>query len=718
MNDSTSSNHTEDLLKQVISRLLPPNGGDHRYPDKNGEYWSLCPFHNDENIGSFSFNKSGFHCFACGASGSIYELCDKLGIYFPSSQNSSGFSGLTLEQYSLEKKLPQEFLLSLQVIERKRGGIPQLHIPYFDENGQKVATRIRLSITGKNRFIWQKDSRLTPYGLWRLHEPMHDCNEKGEHDKFIFLVEGESDAQTLWLYGITALGIPGATTWKSNWKEYIDGKEVFVWQEPGEAGGQFVQRIGKDYPEIKIIRPPQGRKDISECHIAGDNVQELIGQLIRSAVPFSKIQKEENEEEFRRISITAEHILKSDVLEEVTKQCKKLGSVGEEKNIKLLYLALTSRILDRPISVALKGPSSAGKSFILETVLKLFPESAYYQISSMSDKALFYSEESFVHRFVIIYEAAGLSSEFVSYVIRSLLSEGHIRHITVEQTDKGMHQLVLDKEGPTGFITTTTSISLHPENETRLLSLTIADDSKQTKQIMLKIAESATGNYQKPDSTDSYIAYQMWLERFGNVNVVIPYASVLAELTVPAAVRIRRDFNVILNLVKIVAILYQQQRKVDEYGRIIASVEDYRIVHDLVSEVINESAESSVKPIIRQTVEAVSNILLSGETDRAPNKKVSPVDEQKSVDIATLAKVLNLDSSSTSRRVKLAVQAGFLEDLETRRGFRKKIVLGSTIPDDRSILPTPEELENNWSDLLESLAIVQHSKNAGGGQNE
>ena len=153
----------------------------------------------------------------------------------------------------------------------------------------------------------------------------------------------------------------------------------------------------------------------------------------------------------------------------------------------------------------------------------------------------------------------------------------------------------------------------------------------------------------------------------------------------------------------------------NENGFIVASVDDYRIVYDLVSDVINESAESSIKPMIRQTVAAVSALLLSEAADRP--KSISVLDNQKTVDIASLARELDLDSSSTSRRVKQAVKEGFLENLETRKGFRARIILGRKIPDDRPVLPSPEELENNWSDLLESRAIVQHFQDSGGGKN-
>jgi hypothetical protein len=82
---------------------------------------------------------------------------------------------------------------------------------------------------------------------------------------------------------------------------------------------------------------------------------------------------------------------------------------------KLAYLALTSRLLDRPVSIAVKGPSSGGKSFLVESTLKFFPPEAYYSLTAMSDRALAYSNEPLQHRFLVIYEAAGMASEFATF---------------------------------------------------------------------------------------------------------------------------------------------------------------------------------------------------------------------------------------------------------------------------------------------------------------
>jgi hypothetical protein len=103
----------------------------------------------------------------------------------------------------------------------------------------------------------------------------------------------------------------------------------------------------------------------------------------------------------------------------------------------------------------------------------------------------------------VIYEAADMTGEFASYLIRSLLSEGKIRYETVEKTKDGLQGCLIEREGPTGLVVTTTEIYLHPENETRLLSIPVTDTKEQTKRVMLAIAAN---NNQKDEGLDDELA--------------------------------------------------------------------------------------------------------------------------------------------------------------------------------------------------------------------
>lgn len=64
----------EEALDQVYAVLEKPTRK-HGAAGKM-EVWSLCPFHDDHSVGSFSVNLSNgaYHCFVCGAAGGLYGL--------------------------------------------------------------------------------------------------------------------------------------------------------------------------------------------------------------------------------------------------------------------------------------------------------------------------------------------------------------------------------------------------------------------------------------------------------------------------------------------------------------------------------------------------------------------------------------------------------------------------------------------------------------------
>jgi hypothetical protein len=369
------------------------------------------------------------------------------------------------------------------------------------------------------------------------------------------------------------------------------------------------------------------------------------------------------------------------VLDRFASTMRDLGVVGEERLAKLLYLAVTSRLLAQPVSVAVKGPSSGGKSYSVGKVLLFFPAEAYYELSAMSEKALVYSEEPLTHRFLVICEAAGMKGEFAEYLVRSLLSEGRLRYETVEKTAGGaLESRLIEREGPTGLIVTTTLASMHPENETRYVSVTVADTPEQTEHILMSMAREATTS---TVDLSAWRDFQRALES-GPRNVVIPFAETLVTLIPPVAVRLRRDFGKLLTLIRTHALIHQETRALDDLGRLVAEPDDYAAVYELVADLIAAGVEATVPPQVRETVETVARLL--DAQNRAP-AYVEPGVSSKDV-----ADALILDKTAAWRRVNVARHLGYLENLEARRGKRARLILGDPLPEDRTILPTPDEL--------------------------
>jgi hypothetical protein len=366
---------------------------------------------------------------------------------------------------------------------------------------------------------------------------------------YVVVVEGESDVHTLRHHGIPAVGIPGATNWREDRDaECLHGIDtVYIVIEP-DSGGRSVRKWlaqSSIRSRAKLLELPA--KDPSAMHIRDPAGFEPAWQAaLLGAIPWTAIEAKESAEQRAEAWESCAGLARAEnVLAELDRALGTLGLVGERRVAKLVYLALVSRLLDWPVCVALKGPSAGGKSFVVETVLRFFPAEAFYALTAMSDRALAYSSEPLRHRYLVIYEAAGMASDIGSYLIRSLLSERRLRYETVEKTRARLVSRFIEREGPTGLIVTTTRVRLHPENETRMPSLTVSDTREQTAAVFRALANDAM------HCTDlsEWQALQTWLAA-STREVVIPYASDLAGMVPPVAVRLRRDFRIVLTLIR------------------------------------------------------------------------------------------------------------------------------------------------------------------------
>ena len=360
----------------------------------------------------------------------------------------------------------------------------------------------------------------------------------------------------------------------------------------------------------------------------------------------------------------------------------RLGLAGELTAACLIYLAVTSRLLpwgrpgERPVSMIPKGASATGKSHTTKAVLRFFPADAYLDLGSMSKRYLFYSEEGFAHRIIVIPEWELISNdEELVALVRTLLSEGRVVHGTVETEGKRREARRIEKDGPTGLVITTTSTLVDAELETRCLSFVTDDSPAQTRAIFETIARLE--NEDAPTGLlEEWRQLQGWLASNGPARVAIPYVVALARLMPNSAARLRRDFVTLLSLIRAHAVLHRATREEDEQGSMVATIDDYEAVRSLVSNVLGEGVEATVSDAIRETVEAVRQLLDESGNDHASGKAV--------------ADQLGVGKSAAYDRIRRALVAGYLVNAAPQGERGQKLVLGTPLPDNPEFLPSAE----------------------------
>jgi hypothetical protein len=681
---------------EVVRRGIQLNGG-------KVEHCGPCPRCGGVDRFSINTKKGVWNCRGCDKGGDVIDLVEHLdgvdfiaacttlagprpkrdgAAYPPNNRATVQPGGLTLEQYSAAKALSIDFLREHGLSDMTFAGRSAVRIAYLGANGEELAVRFRIALAG-DRFRWKSGSKPCLYGLNRIG----DAKAAG----YVVLVEGESDVHTLWQHGIPAIGLPGATSWREDRNaEWFDGIEtIYVVIEPDKGGHSVRKWLAQSAIRARARQLQLSAKDPSAMHITDPAGFTKAWQVaLLGAIPWTAMEANERVEERAEAWESCANLARAEnILAEFDRALGTVGLVGERQVAKLIYLAVTSRLSDRPVSIAVKGPSSGGKSFTVESVLRFFPCEAFYALTAMSDRALAYSTEPLKHRHLVIYEAAGMASDFATYLIRSLLSEGRLRYETVEKTRDGLVPKLIEREGPTGLIVTTTSVRLHPENETRMLSLTVSDTREQTAAVFRALANGGTHDV----DLSQWRALQTWLAT-SNCQVDIPFAARLAEMVSPVAIRLRRDLKTVFTLIRAHALLHQASRRKDAGGRLVAEVSDYAAVRELVAELVAEGAEVAIKPEVRETVQAVATLLADG------------ANEVKHSDIK---RALRLDKSVVSRRVTAAVDAGFLRNLEDRKGRPARLVIGDPLPEEVELLPQPQRLHGCTVDEVDKPAPVQ-----------
>lgn len=301
----------------------------------------------------------------------------------------------------------------------------------------------------------------------------------------------------------------------------------------------------------------------------------------------------------------------SNLIERFQNDVELAGLVGEKKNAAMVFLCAVSARLDEPLNLTVQGSSAAGKNHLIGTVAHFIPPENRKFITGMTPKTLMHAEEDeFQHKAVFIAEYEGVSG--ADYAIRTMQSERVIEWDFVD-TKQGVQKKHNRVNGPAAFIQATTRVTLHPENETRLLFIQIDESPEQTRAIMRQQAQNAaTGSPSlKPEL---YQPWHQFISGLGLTKVQIPFAPQLAEIFSADQVRARRDFPKLLALMETSAYLHQHQRHIQD-GAVIANSDDYHIAKDLFEQSYGAGSEKAVRELVKAAREIIKlGDINTGET--------------------------------------------------------------------------------------------------------
>jgi hypothetical protein len=288
------------------------------------------------------------------------------------------------------------------------------------------------------------------------------------------------------------------------------------------------------------------------------------------------------------VRLEAEAMLKSpDLVNSIVRDVEAIGVAGEQDLAMTVYTVGTSRQLDKPLAAIVQGPTASGKSYVIEKIASLIPPEAVVRATQMTPQSLFHMKpDSLRHRFVTAGErsrARGNEAAEATRALREMISSGRLSKLMPMKSGGEIQTVLIEQDGPIAFAESTTMTRIFEEDLNRCLLLSTDERSDQTARIVRWLASDYAGTSSRERAERIVLRHHAMQRMLQRHMIVIPFAERLGDLIPHEQVEVRRVFPQLMSMIQAVTLLHQLQRPLDRDGRLVATCDDYRLVHRLLA---------------------------------------------------------------------------------------------------------------------------------------
>jgi len=254
---------------------------------------------------------------------------------------------------------------------------------------------------------------------------------------------------------------------------------------------------------------------------------------------------------------------------------------GADPNVgETLYLCKISALLGAPVYVYLTGPPSSLKTWYADKLAELTAPELLKHLTDLTPKALYYGSPDLSHRVIVLDEmdvkARGLATDL------KMLRMMHTKGWCEIEAPNGRTSARRRVTGPVAVVQTTVATSFDVQDQSRHLVIELEDSPRRAESALTAMAEQFAGRGDSQQVRQIAETHQC-IHRLlpAGAEIVVPFAPVLADRMPMDSMVVLRTFRTLISLVKASALLHVRQRDVDDDGRIVAILDDYRWVYDV-----------------------------------------------------------------------------------------------------------------------------------------
>jgi len=373
-------------------------------------------------------------------------------------------------------------------------------------------------------------------------------------------------------------------------------KVTLVVELHGERSESPTPRLRRSRQKLDLYEDKQvmrvSRAVAEKLELRADLVEVDLSQLTDELEQYREdLLKEEPSQESNFNMSTGQRsacmsFLKSkNLLTQINKKIGQAGLAGEERNRLLLFIVASSYAMPTTLHALIQGTSGSGKTRLLQVISELMPEEKVRRYTRVTDGSFYNQSEYYFKGKLLCFEDIDGLKEDALLAVRELQSNEILITSTSFKDENGSirggERVV---RGPIASISCTTRAEVYEDNISRCFVVAVDESQEQTLKVIQYQNEKSAGLIDSRKEKEVRIFLQNCMRLLQGLEVINPYAN---RIHLPKeAHKIRRLNELYQSFVRQITLLHQYQRRRDERGRVISSIEDLRSACDILFESI------------------------------------------------------------------------------------------------------------------------------------
>lgn len=274
------------------------------------------------------------------------------------------------------------------------------------------------------------------------------------------------------------------------------------------------------------------------------------------------------------------------LMKNIDAKIQEAGVVGEEKTRLSVFVIASSYKHNNPMHLIIQGSSGSGKTHLISAIAGCIPPEMVISLTRLTNSSFYYlGEDDLSGKLLLLQDLDGLSKEAL-FALRELQSAKSISNFRPNKDKESgdIKTISTEVKGSFASLMATTKGTVYYDNLSRSILVGVDESVEQSHAIVSYQNKKRSGLIESETERNAKALLQDLNRMLKPYEVINPYAH---KISIPVqGMMLRRLNDQFLSFIEQITLLHQYQRKQDEQGRLVTTLEDIRLAIDLFFEPI------------------------------------------------------------------------------------------------------------------------------------